>query len=80
MFQGYGTYEYVMFQGYGTYIMNQLKDYHIRHNVLHFLTFADEFAIGYFKKQVTSHRLAFLDLMPTLMTYSFDLVKTTARY
>ena len=32
--------------------MNHLKDYHIKHSVLHFLTFADEFAIGYFKKQV----------------------------
>ncbi|XP_013421892.1 histone acetyltransferase KAT2B-like [Lingula anatina] len=38
-------------KGYGTHLMNHLKDYHIRHNVLHFLTFADEFAIGYFKKQ-----------------------------
>ena len=32
-------------------MMNHLKDYHVKHNVLHFLTFADEFAIGYFKKQ-----------------------------
>ena len=31
--------------------MNHLKDYHIRNGVFHFLTFADEFAIGYFKKQ-----------------------------
>lgn len=31
--------------------MNQLKDYHIKHGILHFLTYADEFAIGYFKKQ-----------------------------
>ncbi|CAH1789009.1 unnamed protein product [Owenia fusiformis] len=38
-------------KGYGTHLMNHLKDYHIQHNVLHFLTFADEFAIGYFKKQ-----------------------------
>ena len=28
-----------------------LQDYHIRNGVFHFLTFADEFAIGYFKKQ-----------------------------
>ena len=27
------------------------QDYHIRNGVFHFLTFADEFAIGYFKKQ-----------------------------
>ncbi|ESO96746.1 hypothetical protein LOTGIDRAFT_143660 [Lottia gigantea] len=38
-------------KGYGTHLMNHLKDYHIRHNIFHFLTFADEFAIGYFKKQ-----------------------------
>lgn len=33
--------------------MNHLKDYHVRHGVLYFLTYADEFAIGYFKKQVS---------------------------
>lgn len=33
-------------KGYGTHMMNYLKDYHIRKNILHFLTFADEFAIG----------------------------------
>ncbi|XP_053616213.1 histone acetyltransferase KAT2A isoform X1 [Plodia interpunctella] len=38
-------------KGYGTHLMNHLKDHHIRNNILHFLTFADEFAIGYFKKQ-----------------------------
>ncbi|XP_067931854.1 histone acetyltransferase KAT2A-like [Watersipora subatra] len=38
-------------KGYGTHLMNHLKDYHINHGVLHFLTYADEFAIGYFKKQ-----------------------------
>ncbi|WAR26077.1 KAT2A-like protein, partial [Mya arenaria] len=38
-------------KGYGTHMMNHLKDYHIKHSMLHFLTFADEFAIGYFKKQ-----------------------------
>lgn len=38
-------------KGYGTHLMSHLKDYHIRNNILHFLTFADEFAIGYFKKQ-----------------------------
>ncbi|XP_018300962.1 histone acetyltransferase KAT2A [Mycetomoellerius zeteki] len=38
-------------KGYGTHLMNMLKDYHIKNNILHFLTFADEFAIGYFKKQ-----------------------------
>ncbi|XP_032668587.1 histone acetyltransferase KAT2A-like [Odontomachus brunneus] len=38
-------------KGYGTHLMNMLKDYHIKNNILHFLTFADKFAIGYFKKQ-----------------------------
>ncbi len=27
------------------------QDYHIRNGIVHFLTFADEFATGYFKKQ-----------------------------
>lgn len=39
-------------QGYGTHLMNHLKEYHIKHEVLNFLTYADEYAIGYFKKQV----------------------------
>ncbi|XP_049945596.1 histone acetyltransferase KAT2A [Schistocerca serialis cubense] len=38
-------------KGYGTHLMNHLKDYHTGLGILHFLTFADEFAIGYFKKQ-----------------------------
>lgn len=38
-------------KGYGTHLMNHLKDYHIKHNIYNFLTYADEFAIGYFKKQ-----------------------------
>jgi len=38
-------------KGYGTHLMNHLKDYHIRNGIHHFLTFADEFAVGYFKKQ-----------------------------
>jgi histone acetyltransferase len=32
-------------------VLIRFQDYHIRNGVLHFLTFADEFAIGYFKKQ-----------------------------
>ena len=39
--------------------MNHLKDYHIQHSVLNFLTYADEFAIGYFKKQVGGYFLFF---------------------
>ncbi|RMC05193.1 hypothetical protein DUI87_18377 [Hirundo rustica rustica] len=38
-------------EGYGTHLMNHLKEYHIKHNILNFLTYADEYAIGYFKKQ-----------------------------
>ncbi|NWU91531.1 KAT2A acetyltransferase, partial [Upupa epops] len=29
-------------QGYGTHLMNHLKEYHIKHNILYFLTYADE--------------------------------------
>ncbi|KAK2829595.1 hypothetical protein Q7C36_017585 [Tachysurus vachellii] len=39
-------------KGYGTHLMNHLKEYHIKHGILYFLTYADEYAIGYFKKQV----------------------------
>lgn len=35
--------------------MNHLKEYHIKHEILNFLTYADEYAIGYFKKQVSHH-------------------------
>ncbi|CAD5219138.1 unnamed protein product [Bursaphelenchus okinawaensis] len=39
-------------KGYGTLMMNHLKDFHVRvANIHHFLTYADEFALGYFKKQ-----------------------------
>nr|XP_061808671.1 histone acetyltransferase KAT2B-like isoform X1 [Nerophis lumbriciformis] len=38
-------------KGYGTHLMNHLKEYHIKHHILNFLTYADEYAIGYFKKQ-----------------------------
>ncbi|MGH0137833.1 UNVERIFIED_CONTAM: hypothetical protein FKN15_038397 [Acipenser sinensis] len=38
-------------KGYGTHL-NHLKEYHIKHSILNFLTYADEYAIGYFKKQV----------------------------
>jgi len=38
-------------KGYGTHMMNHLKDYHTKHGILNFLTYADEYAIGYFKKQ-----------------------------
>ena len=45
-------------QGYGTYMMNNLKDYCIRHSVVHLLTYADEHATGYFKKQVCTVRIS----------------------
>lgn len=38
-------------KGYGTFLMNHLKDYHIKKGINHFLTFADENAVGYFSKQ-----------------------------
>lgn len=39
-------------KGYGSRLMSHVKDY-VRpaHNVHHFLTYADNYAIGYFKKQ-----------------------------
>lgn len=41
-------------KGYGTHLMNHCKDYHLKHKIHHFLTYADEYAIGYFKKQAFS--------------------------
>jgi histone acetyltransferase len=38
-------------KGYGTILMNHLKDYSNQIEIRHFLTYADEYAIGYFKKQ-----------------------------
>ncbi|ODN01457.1 Histone acetyltransferase KAT2A [Orchesella cincta] len=46
-------------KGYGTFLMNQLRDYHLKHGVLHFLTYADKNAIGYFKKQGFSKKIMF---------------------
>lgn len=40
-------------KGYGSLLMNHLKSYIRTHtNIDHFLTYADNYAIGYFKKQV----------------------------
>jgi histone acetyltransferase len=38
-------------KGYGTILMNQLKNYVREYNIRYFLTYADNFALGYFKKQ-----------------------------
>lgn len=39
-------------KGYGAHLMNHLKDYvKASSNVMYFLTYADNYAIGYFKKQ-----------------------------
>ena len=38
--------------------MNYLKDYHVKNSTLHFLTYADEFATGYFKKQGFSTQIS----------------------
>jgi histone acetyltransferase len=38
-------------KGYGTRLMNHLKHYCQRVNIFRFLTYADNYAIGYFKKQ-----------------------------
>lgn len=40
-------------------MMNHLKDYHVGTcHIYHFLTYADEYAIGYFKKQGFSEKIA----------------------
>jgi histone acetyltransferase len=42
-------------KGYGSHLMNHLKD-HVKEDfptINHFLTYADNYAIGYFKKQVS---------------------------
>lgn len=44
-------------KGYGSHLMNHLKD-HVRAahpGIEHFLTYADNYAVGYFKKQVGSN-------------------------
>lgn len=46
-------------KGYGTHLMNHLKDYHVKHSVYYFLTYADEYATGYFKKQGFSKDITF---------------------
>jgi len=38
-------------RGYGTMLMNHLKDYVQRYHIEYFLTYADNYAIGYFQKQ-----------------------------
>eukprot|EP00163_Fabomonas_tropica_P026823 TRINITY_DN5053_c0_g1_i1.p1 TRINITY_DN5053_c0_g1~~TRINITY_DN5053_c0_g1_i1.p1 ORF type:complete len:623 (+),score=164.61 TRINITY_DN5053_c0_g1_i1:1243-3111(+) len=38
-------------KGYGTRVMNHLKEHCRRAQIYYFLTYADNFAIGYFKKQ-----------------------------
>jgi histone acetyltransferase len=37
--------------GHGTLMMNHLKQYAIENGITHFLTYADNFAVGYFRKQ-----------------------------
>lgn len=40
-------------QGFGSMLMNQLKSYILKEGKLkYFLTYADNYAVGYFKKQV----------------------------
>lgn len=47
--------------------MNHLKDYHVKMNVLNFLTYADEYAIGYFQKQVFKS----LDTLEKLIAFNY---------
>lgn len=46
-----------MSQGYGSLMMNHLKDFILAEGkIKYFLTYADNYAIGYFKKQVRTKR------------------------
>eukprot|EP00301_Raphidiophrys_heterophryoidea_P004748 c12040_g1_i1.p1 GENE.c12040_g1_i1~~c12040_g1_i1.p1 ORF type:complete len:686 (-),score=172.98 c12040_g1_i1:216-2273(-) len=46
-------------KGYGTRLMNHLKEAVKKHYIQYFLTYADNYAIGYFKKQGFSKALTF---------------------
>lgn len=48
----------VQIKGYGTILMNQLKSHVQKHRLEYFLTYADNFAIGYFQKQGFSKNLS----------------------
>ena len=48
-------------KGYGTHLMNHLKDYHVKMKTYHFLTYADQFAIGYFEKQGFTNQISLPD-------------------
>ncbi|KAG8418524.1 hypothetical protein J3459_012395 [Metarhizium acridum] len=51
-------------KGYGAHLMSHLKDYvKATSDVMHFLTYADNYAIGYFKKQ-GGHHYAVLHATP----------------
>jgi N-acetylglutamate synthase-like GNAT family acetyltransferase len=41
-------------QGYGTHLMNHMKDVARKENIFHLITYADNYAIEYFKKQVSN--------------------------
>jgi histone acetyltransferase len=44
-------------KGYGTLLMNHLKEQAKREGLRYFLTYADNYAIGYFRKQGFSKTL-----------------------
>jgi histone acetyltransferase len=44
-------------KGYGTHLMNHLKEHARKEKIYHFLTYADNYAVGYFKKQGFSKEL-----------------------
>lgn len=66
--------------------MNHLKEYHIKHNILYFLTYADEYAIGYFKKQVRlsspsgSSGSSLCNSFPSSQGFSKDIKVPKSRY
>lgn len=46
-------------KGFGTRLMNHLKESVKRDGILYFLTYADNYAVGYFRKQGFSKTLTF---------------------
>ena len=50
-------------QGYGTRLMNHVKEVVKKDGITHFVTYADNYAVGYFQKQV-GERAAAPDALP----------------
>jgi len=60
-------------------MMNNLKDYCIHHNVHHLLTYADAYAIGYFKKQVILSDVSLFRAFPKISSYQDRFIWVTLK-